>query len=364
MIRTPLSVSFDGGRLEDVIRRHVDLSAPVTSKGWHPVLCRVCKDHGKKGKRGAFIFDGDVVAYHCFNCGPEGNTTYDPNKHAKMPFKMRQVLEAWHIPQVDWEPVLLSGLHLRRSGSTATEFKPIKQIEPEEITLPEYFYPLTEAGPKDTWAIVAREYLEYERGLDPDIHPFMLSRQTEHPDSRRWKGRLIIPVYKEERVIFFQGRAFGDAQRKYMSAEVEKSKVLFGFDQLFNGSELPLFIVEGIFDALSINGVAPIGNTLSDEQIQWLTRSPRDKVLIPDQRGDGHIMAHQALDQGWSVSIPDIGNCKDVNEAVCKYGLLYTMRTITNSIATGFAARTAVELKCEKNQSKKTNKRVARRRRT
>ena len=142
-----------------------------------------------------------------------------------------------------------------------------------------------------------------------------------------------------------------------MSPDVEKSKVLFGFDQLFNGSALPIFIVEGIFDALSINGVATIGNTLSDEQIQWLSRSPRQKVLIPDTQGDGHIMAEQARDQGWAVSIPDIGNCKDVNEAVCKYGLLYTMRSITNNIATGFEAQTIVRLKCKRSKRGESNER-------
>lgn len=339
---------MDHLKLEDVIRQHIHFSHPTTSKGWHPVVCKVCNDHGKKGARGAFMFDGDAVAYHCFNCGPDQNTAYDPNKHAKMPYKMRKVLEAWHIPQTDWEPVLLSGLQLRHSNPQYVEPKQIKQIEPEEILLPRTFYPIADADPSDNWAIVAREYLEYERGLDPDIHPFMLSKRTDDPVLKRWNGRLIIPVYKEEKLIFYQGRAMGKRSRKYLSSDVEKSRVLFGFDQLFNGSALPIFIVEGIFDALSINGVASIGNTLSEEQIQWLNRSPREKVLIPDTEGDGHIMAEQALEQGWAISIPDIGNCKDVNAAVCKYGLLYTMRSITDSIMTGLTARAAIRLKCKR----------------
>lgn len=59
-------------------------------------------------------------------------------------------------------------------------------------------------------------------------------------------------------------------------------------------------------------------------------------------------MAEQALDEGWSISCPEIGDCKDVSEAVRKYGKMYVLKTITENKMTGFMARTYLGFYCEK----------------
>jgi hypothetical protein len=82
-------------------------------------------------------------------------------------------------------------------------------------------------------------------------------------------------------------------------------------------------------------------------QIEWLQKSPRRKIVIPDRTPDGIIMANQAIELNWGVSCPDIGTCKDINEAVIKYGSLYVLASVRDSIYTGFEAKTKTLIYCK-----------------
>jgi DNA primase len=134
--------------------------------------------------------------------------------------------------------------------------------------------------------------------------------------------------------------------KKFESPSDPKDRVIYGFDRLFEKTDVPLYIVEGWFDAHVIDGVALLGNELSSAQIKWLNKSQRKKVYIPDRFGDGQRIAENALSVGWSVSTPDIGNCKDVNEAVHKYGRMFVMKTIADNTADGLDAATRLGVYC------------------
>lgn len=339
-------------KLEDVIRRYIPLPPVPTGGGWYPVLCKVCNDHGRKGPRAAFKFEGDAVAYHCFNCGPDMNTVYDPDEYSNMPKKMKKVLRDFGIPDTEWQEVVFSNLG-KQGKSPDIELKIAKKIEPEEIKLPEEFYLLADAAEDDKWAEVARWYLTEERGVDPDSYPFMLVKKSDDPFMKKWHGRLVIPAYKDGKLIFFQGRDLtGKKMKKYESPAVPKDKVLYGYDKLFNHSDAPLYIIEGFFDAHAVDGVAILGNTITEAQIAQLNRSPRKKVYIPDRSGDGQQTAEQALDLGWSISTPDVGqSVKDMSDAVHKYGKMYVLKTIADNTADGFTARARLGVYCEQKRS-------------
>ena len=294
--------------------------------------------------RAGFKFENETVGYNCFNCGHKA--LYDPNDTASMPDTMIKVLDGFHVPDDEWKQVLLTSMARGNTGSLNLNEKLINtNIEPNEIELPDHFYPL--GTDDDKWTLIARDYLEFERGVDPDSSPFYLSTGQGDKQAAKWKGRLIIPIYKDGKLIFYQGRALVDMQKKYLSPPLPKDKVLYGFDKLFENTELPLYIVEGWFDAHVIDGVAIFGNQLSDEHIKWLNRSRRQKVIIPDRFGDGQLLANQAIDLGWKVSTPDIGNCKDMSAAVKRFGKLYVMKSITNNTLSGFAAQTAIGVYCK-----------------
>ena len=346
-------------RLEDVIRNYVPLPPHPNGRGFYPVVCKVCADHGRKGPRAGFKFDDDSVGYNCFNCGHKA--IYNPDTSTNMSDDMIKVLDAFNVPDDEWKQVLLTSMARKNQGNTNLSEKQVNtNIEPSEIELPDHFYPLGPKDDPDKWTIIARDYLEFERGVDPDSHPFYLSTGQGDKQAMKWKGRLIIPIYKNEKLIYYQGRALVKMQNKYLSPSSSKDKVLCGFDKLFEDTEMPLYVVEGWFDAYAIDGVAVFGNQLSDEQVKWLNRSRRPKVVIPDIFGDGHLLANQAIDLGWSVAFPDTGDCKDMSAAVKRFGKLYVMKSIVDNTMSGLMAQTAIGVHCKGGQDKgkKKNKKA------
>ena len=204
----------------------------------------------------------------------------------------------------------------------------------------------------------AIDYLRDERAIDWKLHPFFLGRKTNHPGSKRWYARLILPIYKDGKLVFFQGRDLtGTRQKKYLSPDIPRENVLYGYDHISKATDEPLYIVEGWFDAWHLEGVAVLGSRMTPHQVHWINQSRRPKVVIPDRFGDGHMLADQALELGWSVSTPDVGDCKDPNEAIVKYGKLYTLMTIRTHTYEGFEAALRIKFYCEeknKNDSRRS----------
>jgi hypothetical protein len=277
------------------------------------------------------------------------------------------VFEAYGVPTEEVNKLRLEALKQKDEHGqlVKTHKKEGLVINPKELPLPDHFYSLSEveeSGNEDKWAEVAKAYLESRR-IDYTQYPFYLSTgiPTKYlgPESQKavfirqaqkWTKRIIIPIYKDGKLVFYQGRDMtGKALKKYESPSISKDRVIFGFDQLFVDDDRPLYVMEGFFDAFPINGVALLGNELTEPQINWLNKSKREKVYIPDRFGDGLKNALKAVQEGWSVTTPEIGDCKDVNDAIVKYGQLYVHDTLKEQTRKGgFEAETALKLYCKK----------------
>lgn len=328
--------------LSTIIRQYVPLTSKNNSRGWLPVLCKVCDDHGKKGYRAGFKFDGETVGYNCFNCGH--SAIYEPNSEFGMTKEMIQVMDAFNIPKVDWQKATFNPY---RANTTVSVRKVHVIKEPVELSIPDYWYPLTD-NVNNLWAQYAIEYLAVERGIDWKQYSFYLANKTDNPDSEHWIERLIIPSYKAGKMIFYQGRDLtGNKPKKYLSPRLDSSAVLHGFDEIAKNTSNPIFVAEGWFDAESINGVAVFGSKMTQSQIEWLNSSTRQKVVIPDRLGDGHLLAEQAIKLGWNIALPDIGDAKDVNEACLKYGKLFTMKSIHANTYSDFEAGVKLKMYCD-----------------
>lgn len=327
--------------MRSIIEQYVRLY-PVNARGWHPCVHQGC-DHGKKGPRAAFIFSTDSVGFHCFNCA--AHPSYNENDGI-ISDEFKKILNDFSIPEDAWQPLLFKALQNKDNGKTKTKrsLTQITQFEPAELILPTSFYQLSEAPDNDKWAIIANDYLEYERHILPSSYPFYLSEKTNDKHLAKWYKRLIIPMYKEGKLIFYQGRRLLETMpKKYESPSTESNKVLGCFDNALLKTEVPLIVVEGWFDAFAVDGVAVIGNTISKEQIYWINKSPRKKIYVPDKTGKGYIAAKQALDLGWEISVPDFTDCKDTSDAVKRFGKLYTLKSIIDSSCSGFSAELQIK---------------------
>jgi DNA primase len=92
-----------------------------------------------------------------------------------------------------------------------------------------------------------------------------------------------------------------------------------------------VIVTEGIFDALSISGLALMHNTVSDAQARLIRNLGKEITVVPDQDKAGMELVDRAIELGWAVSIPAWSDCKDVNDAVIKYGRSATLLTIMQS---------------------------------
>jgi DNA primase len=117
-----------------------------------------------------------------------------------------------------------------------------------------------------------------------------------------------------------------DRTPKYISNS--QPGYVFGTD-LQHADWTHVIVVEGIFDALCISGLAVMHSTISDEQARLIRSLGREIIVVPDQDLPGIELIDRAVELGYSVSIPGWpDHIKDVNDAVIEYGRLGTLLTI------------------------------------
>ena len=63
-----------------------------------------------------------------------------------------------------------------------------------------------------------------------------------------------------------------------------------------------------------------------------LNRLQKQIIVVPDRDQAGSKLVEQAIDLGWSVSMPDwSSNINDIGDAVQIYGRLYALHSIATS---------------------------------
>jgi DNA primase len=88
-------------------------------------------------------------------------------------------------------------------------------------------------------------------------------------------------------------------------------------------------VVEGPMDAIGIEGLALLGSEVKDQQHLLIKSLNKQVILVPDRDEAGHKLIEQAIEFGWSVSMPDWDeDVNDVNDAIKKYGRIYTLHQI------------------------------------
>jgi hypothetical protein len=162
------------------------------------------------------------------------------------------------------------------------------------------------------------------RGINPLSYPFYYS------DKIGFQNRLIIPFLYEGKIVGWTARAINDAKPKYLSEQ--QPGYVFNLDQQNPHDRAFVIVCEGPMDAISIDGCALLGAEIKDQQNWLLKRLNREIILVPDRDHEGHKTVEQALEFGWSVSMPEWpDSVKDVNDAVIKLGKLATLWLIINA---------------------------------
>ena len=167
-------------------------------------------------------------------------------------------------------------------------------------------------------------YLRNIRGLDPYGYPYYWTNKVG------FKNRVIIPFYKDGAIVGWTARAtLPDVKPKFISEQ--QPGYVFNLDRQTYDRQF-VIVCEGPFDALSIDACALLGAEIKDSQNWLLKQLGKEIILVPDRDHEGPRTVEQALEYGWSVSMPDWPDgVKDVNDAVLKLGKLAALWMIVNA---------------------------------
>ena len=151
---------------------------------------------------------------------------------------------------------------------------------------------------------------------------------------------IVIPFTYDNQIVGHTTRFLDDRTPRYIQ-DIQHGYV-FGTDlQKINWQYA--IVVEGVFDALSINGLAVLHAEINDAQVKLIRSLGREIVVVPDQDEAGMKLVDRAVELGWAVSMPEWPEgIKDVNDAVIRLGRLATLVTIIQAKKT---SRIKIELR-------------------
>jgi len=174
---------------------------------------------------------------------------------------------------------------------------------------------------------MAINYLD-SRGFSDKLSDFYW---TDDPALR---NRVLVPFTWKNKPMGFSGRLFEDGKKKIKYFSNYPSNMIWGYDCQHRDAKFCI-VVEGLLDAVAINALAICSNEINDGQAQVIETLDRDIIVVPDRDKAGMAMVNAALKYGWGVAFPDWENgIKDTADAVAKYGQLFTMRSILDSVQT------------------------------
>jgi hypothetical protein len=291
-----------------------------TSGGWISFNAPCCVHRGESAdrrSRGGIKNTDKGWSFHCFNCSYTASFILGRN----VGFKARRFLEWLGVPAEEIEHLNLESLRHRSIEGLLDDRQRVANVLADiafdEVDLPDDFVIADENTPT-IWA-----YLQQRRV--PLDYPYGLQGT---PSDAKWTARLgvIVPFTHEHRVVGYATRYLDDRSPKYINHT--PPGYVFGTD-LQQADWQSVIVVEGVFDALSINGVAVLHADINDVQARLIRSLGREVIVVPDQDEAGMRLVERAVELGWSVSMPNWpADVKDVNDAVIKLGKLSTLLTI------------------------------------
>ncbi|MCY3026129.1 MULTISPECIES: DNA primase [Aerococcus] len=313
----------------------------------------------------SFTVEANKQFYKCFSCGKGGNV-----------FNFLMDLEGYSFPQAVKEVAQLANLKLDFNFDQLDQGNSVRQYNEEEQTLIDiheelanlYHYLLmnTKAGHQalaylEDRGLKSETLVQYHIGWSPydgqltfnhvknkgyDSEAIVASGifVGEGPEKiDRFKGRIVFPLRdKFGHVLGFSGRILeadsANSQAKYLNspetAIFQKNNFLFNLDLAQDSirKEKEIILFEGFMDVIHSyqagvkHGVASLGTSLTDRQIQVLYRSSRQLLLAYDGDKPGLKASKRALEHlaqqspSMRVNLLMFPSGMDPDEFIGRYG--------------------------------------------
>ena len=323
----------------DKFRSLLPPRAKSSPSGWTSFNAPCCQHRGHGNdtrKRGGIRFDGNGVVYNCFNC--KFSTGWQPG--SPLGEKMK-TLARWFGA----DDTLIKELTFEALKTEGEDYRPEAQLAQIAFTdkeLPEGAMPIAEWVNSSYLPDISEDIgpvidYVYSRGMDP------LSDNFYWSPAPGYENRVIVPFTWEGRIVGNTARKVTKGKPKYLSDQ--HPFFVFNFDKQKEEQKY-IFVCEGPFDALAVDGVGLLTNEISDQQARIINSLGIEVIVIPDQDRAGLILFDRAAELNWSVAMPNWDDdVKDTADAVLKYGKLFV---VVDAIKT--AQKGAIKINMAKNR--------------
>ena len=305
----------------DTLTQYLPPKRKTTPSGWTSFNAPCCIHNGDsadKRQRGGLISNGDDgVSYHCFNCGFK--CSWQPGRN--LSGKMRRLLQWLNAPDDTINKLALTVMQENEGIQTTQQLVELPTFK--TVPLPDDAVKVADITEFNKYSLAILEYMS-TRGLNLDDTNYYWS------PSLGYRDRLIIPFLYEKRIVGWTARTVQpDKQPKYMSEQ--QPGFVYGLDEQGH-NKIFCIVCEGPMDALHVDGVALLGSEIKDQQAMLINRVGKQVIVVPDRDEAGSKLIEQAIELGWSVSLPEWADeVNDIGDAVAKYGRLYTLYSIVNN---------------------------------
>ena len=316
--------------IQDSVLQLLPAKKKTGQNGWISFNAPCCSHNGESADtrgRGGLKTDAGRVSYHCFNC--QFKASYQPGRHLN--YKFRKFLSWLGADDNTVRRLVIDAVRLKDLVAPEQVEEPTEEIKFEARALPAEARELNELNAfylLGNYQSVPAEYfaaVEYaaQRNLDINKYKFYWTPEEAYNMHRR----LVIPFYYQKQLIGYTARAIADGVKpKYYSSH--PADFVFNLDTQQPDWRFVL-VCEGPIDAMSVDGVAVSGAEISDQQAELIDRLQREVVVVPDSDRTGQRLIDRAIELGWTVSFPVwMETCKDINEAVLRYGKLFVVKAI------------------------------------
>ena len=308
--------------VKETLLQFAPIKRKQTPSGWISFNAPCCHHNGTSADtrgRGGLIGNTDGgISYHCFNCGYKAS--WQPGRN--LSYKMKNLMKWFNAPDDVITKLALDVMKLNE-GET-DNFYTVQLPTFVDVELPQDAKPIKDIeNDIPTHLIDVLKYMK-ERNLYLDDYNFYWSPNLGYRD------RLIIPFYYNKKIVGFTARTFLPNKRpKYLSNQ--QPGYVFNFDEQ-RPEKIFVIVCEGPIDAIHVEGVAVLGSEIKDQQIAMINSLNKQVIVVPDKDKAGSKMIETALEQGWSVSMPDWGkDINDIGDCVKQHGKLYTLYSIVNN---------------------------------
>ena len=287
-----------------------------TASGWVSFNAPCCIHNNEtpdNRSRGGILVESNKWTYHCFNCSYSCHFELGRS----ISNRARNLLQWCGVDEQQIQRWNLESLQNKDLLDFTKKFKKEKPVEFQIKKLPD-------SEPLDETNIEHKKYIDYliTRKIDYKNFQFFVAPY----DEGRNANRIIIPYYYNGEIVGHTSRFLDNRTPKFINDQ--QPGYVFGYEEQKSDWQIAI-LTEGIFDALSINGLALTHNTINDDQARFLRQLNRPIIFVPDQDKTGLESCDRALELGFQVSIPNWhSGIKDVNDAVIKYGKVATLLSI------------------------------------